>query len=66
MIKINDADQIVGTYYDGSGMHAFIGTPVVPEPSTIFLFGSGLIGLISFKRNLFLKREAPHGSRGPR
>ena len=65
VIKINDADQIVGTYYDGSGMHAFIGTPVVPEPSTIFLFGSGLIGLISFKRNLFLMREALHGSRGP-
>jgi probable HAF family extracellular repeat protein len=50
VMKINDFDKIVGIYYDGSGMHSFIGTPVVPEPSTIFLFGSGLIGLISFKR----------------
>ncbi|MGD0283903.1 MAG: PEP-CTERM sorting domain-containing protein [Dissulfurispiraceae bacterium] len=42
---INDAGQIVGFGYNGSGQrHAFLLTPV-PEPSTVILLAFALLGL---------------------
>ena len=51
---INDRGQIVGSYSDAIGFHGFIASPV-PEPSTILLLGSGLIGLLGFARRKFKK-----------
>lgn len=47
---INDAGQIVGDYIDADGaQHGFLGDPV-PEPSSIALFISSLIGLAAYSR----------------
>jgi probable HAF family extracellular repeat protein len=45
---INDSGQIVGRYTDAAGViHGFRATPVaIPEPSTVLLFGIGIMGLI--------------------
>jgi hypothetical protein len=48
---INDAGQIVGDFGDATGFdHGFVATPVVPEPVTWLLFGSGLVGLVWWRR----------------
>lgn len=49
---INELGQIVGTGLTADGdQHAFLLTPsAVPIPASIWLFGSGLVGLISLSR----------------
>jgi len=48
-IGINDAGQIVGIFFDDSGLaHGFLATPT-PEPSTWLLFGSGVVGLAALR-----------------
>jgi probable HAF family extracellular repeat protein len=46
---INNLGQVVGTYGDGTGTHAFLGTPV-PEPSSSVLVLLGLSGLTVWRR----------------
>jgi probable HAF family extracellular repeat protein len=42
---INDAGQIVGAFFDSAGnVHGFVATPV-PEPSTLVMFGTGIVAL---------------------
>lgn len=50
---INNVGQIVGEYAGGI-THGFLATPVavVPEPSTLLLFGFGFVGLVGFRRKL--------------
>jgi uncharacterized membrane protein len=54
---INDLGQLVGSYGDSTGTHGFLATPIntapinpVPEPSSILLLSSALIGLVGFNR----------------
>jgi len=50
---INGAGQIVGSYVDATGRHAFVATPttVIPEPGTLALVaaGVGLLGGMSVR-----------------
>jgi len=39
---INDAGQVVGRYFEGGGS--------VPLPPTVLLLGSGLLGLVGWRR----------------
>jgi probable HAF family extracellular repeat protein len=44
---INDSGQIIGTGWHYGQQHAFLLTPAaVPVPAAIWLFGSGLLGLL--------------------
>jgi probable HAF family extracellular repeat protein len=50
---INQFGQIVGSGMINGEQHAFLLTPEsapVPEPATILLFSSGIVGLIGFRR----------------
>ena len=48
---INDSGQIVGTGFLNGQEHAFLLTPTaVPIPATVWLFGSGLLGLLGIVR----------------
>jgi probable HAF family extracellular repeat protein len=49
---INNAGQIAASGFYNGDQHAFLLTPIssVPTPGAVWLFGSGLIGLLSFNR----------------
>jgi formylglycine-generating enzyme len=52
---INDSGQIVGAGYHDGGTRAFLLTPTpIPEPSTLALLGSGVVGLLGY----FWRRRA--------
>jgi hypothetical protein len=46
---INNKGQIAGFYYGNDAAYAFIATPV-PLPPTVLLLGSGLLGLMGFRK----------------
>src|SRR3989338_2989153 len=59
--SINDTGSVAGWYYDSTGgAHGFIATAqpgdptynTVPEPSTMLLMGTGLAGLVTFRKRL--------------
>ena len=52
---INDFNNIVGVYQAGYFVHGFVATPI-PEPSTMLLLGSGLLGLAGYGRKKFFKK----------
>ncbi len=43
-----DGDNIVGSYFDGSGWHGFVYT--IPEPGTVLLVGLGGLGALRRRR----------------
>ncbi len=46
---INDAGQIVGAGFNPQGeYHAFLLTPIVPEPSTLSLLSGAVLGFLQF------------------
>jgi len=48
---INNRGQVAGTFQNATGYHGFVATPsAVPTPSTIWLFGSAITGMIGFVR----------------
>jgi uncharacterized membrane protein len=52
---VNDAGQVVGMYrVSGITYHSFMATPV-PIPPSVWLLGSGLIGLVGLRRKFFRK-----------
>jgi len=57
---INGTGSVAGYYWDGTGVYGFIATTqpgdptynTVPEPSTMLLMGTGLAGLVTFRKRL--------------
>lgn len=50
LLGINNVGEMVGHYYyDTGGPHAFLATPT-PLPSTLLLFGPGLLSLLGWRR----------------
>jgi|GEM_PF-2721395 len=61
---INDAGQIVGVGYDNGRLTAVLLEPVVPEPSTMAVFG--LAGLAALRRSRRLRTpRVPRSDPGP-
>lgn len=46
ILGINNENQVVGFYSDGTGDHGFIATPTVPLPPSAALFLSGVLGVV--------------------
>ncbi len=58
---INDAGQIVGSGFSPQGeFHAFLLTPVVPEPSTLWLFCAAILGVVAIQAGARLLRRHRH------
>jgi uncharacterized membrane protein len=51
---INDLGEIVGYGYINGELHAFKASPV-PVPAAVWLFGSGLLGIIGIGRKRYYK-----------
>ena len=55
---INNAGLFVGLFRDATGLHGFVDPPAtVPEPTSFFLFGSGLAGLWAWRRRIVTTRR---------
>ncbi|MBI4846839.1 MAG: PEP-CTERM sorting domain-containing protein [Candidatus Omnitrophica bacterium] len=57
--KINDLGQIIGGGTLNGESHAFLLTPagIIPEPSSLLMFGLGMLGLLSRKNKILRLRR---------